>query len=59
MTYRVKEIHFQDIFGQTSPLIKMENVLARKLFYIKRPFLSAKKSKYSIITIPIILVLRI
>jgi len=59
MTYKVKDTLFQDIFGQTSPLIKMENVLARKLFYIKRPFLIAKKSKYFIITIPIILVLRI
>lgn len=59
MSYKAKDTFFQDIFGQTSPLIKMENVLALKLFYIKRTFLSAKKCKYSIITIPVILVLRI
>ncbi|MFZ4591609.1 MAG: hypothetical protein ACOYN6_11460 [Ignavibacteria bacterium] len=59
MTYRAKEILFQDVLGQASPILKLDNVLNYKMIIVERIFYVVKKSISLLVFIPVLTVLRI
>ena len=59
MTYKAKEILFQDVLGQASPILKLDNVLNYKMIIVERIFYVVKKSISLLVFIPVLTVLRI